>query len=221
MAIRVALVEDLPDLRTRLAERLGFFPDLDVVHAAESAEAFLAAVDALAPGARPHVVLMDIELPGMSGIDATALLRERHPDVEVIMLTVFEHEDRIFAAIQAGASGYLLKDASAETIANSVRDLVGGGAPMSPAVARTLLRRMRGLGAPTPEPIPLPNAFSLTERERQILDHIVRDESEVAIADALFVSPHTVRSHVKNLYRKLHVHSRASAVRLALEHRLV
>lgn len=219
MPVPLALVEDNPTLRHRLLERLRYFEEVTVVFAAETGEACLRHLEALAGDALPRIILMDIELPGISGIDTTALVRDRYPSIDVLMLTVFEEEDKIFASIQAGASGYLLKDTSTEAIVAAVDLLEAGGAPMSPVVARKMLHFVRTAPAPT-STTPTPG-FSLSDRERELLEYLVRDETEAHIADALFISPHTVRTHIKNIYKKLHVHSRASAVRVALEHRLL
>lgn len=208
VSVRLALVEDRPDVRQLLTERLAFFDDVELVSVSGSAEAFFERLDAAAP----EVVLMDIELPGMDGIEATGRLRESHPETEVLMLTVFEDEDRIFAAVQAGASGYLLKDASAGRIVGAVLEVARGGAPVSPLVAKKLLGWIRGDDC---------EAVGLTDRERDVLGLIVEGLTEDGIADRLFISPHTVRSHIKSLYRKLEVHSRAEVVRVAYERRLL
>ena len=211
--IRLALVEDHPGLRERLVQQLAYFDAVDLVLVSESGEDFLADLDVLARTGRPapEVVLMDIEVPGPDGIETTRELARRWPDLDVLMLTVFEDEDRIFRAVQAGASGYLLKDVGPERIVEAVREVVAGGAPTSPLVARKLLRYVRGQA---PSDVP---SFDLTPREQDVLDRLVEDETEAQIAGVLNVSPHTVRTHVKNLYRKLQVHSRAQAVRIAIE----
>ena len=129
------------------------------------------------------------------------------------MLPVFEDEERIFAAVKAGASGYLLKDASAGRIVGAVLEVAHGGAPVSPLVAKKLLGYVRGDDAG--------EDLGLTNRERDVLDLIVEGLIEDAIADRLSISPHTVRSHIKNLYEKLQVHSRAEVVRVAYQHRLI
>lgn len=220
MPIRLALAEDHPALRDRVSQQLAFFDDLDLMLVAESGDALLADLDVRARGGAPmpEVVLMDIEMPGRDGIATTAALRARYPDVEVLMLTVFEAEDKIFAAVQAGASGYLLKDSRAEDIARAVAEVAEGGAPTSPLVARHLLRYVRAQQAAARASAEAADAFAgqLTPREAEVLQHLVEDRPEPEIARALGVSPHTVRSHVKNLYAKLEVHSRAQAVRLAL-----
>ncbi len=212
MPVRLALVEDRPEVRRLLAERLGFFDDVELVLAADSAERLFDRLDLL--GAPPEIVLMDIELPGMDGIAATAYLKADHPSIEVLMLTVFEDEERIFAAVKAGASGYLLKDASAGRIVGAVLEVARGGAPVSPLVAKKLLGYVRGDDSESDD-------LNITTREREVLDLIVEGLIEEAIADRLCISPHTVRGHIKNLYEKLQVHSRAEVVRAAYERRLV
>lgn len=223
MPARVALVEDNPVYRNRFIERFRFFDDIELVFAAASGEECLERLAGLGADRLPQVILMDIELPAMSGIETTAAVRARYPDVEAIMLTVFENEDRIFASLQAGASGYLLKDASADVIVGSILELLQGGAPMSPAVARKMLayvRQQESAAVPAPKQA-AQAAFDLTDREREVLEYLIADETEQCIAERFGISPHTVRSHVKNIYEKLHVHSRASAVRVALRHRLL
>ncbi|HYE58188.1 MAG TPA: response regulator transcription factor [Rhodothermales bacterium] len=217
--VRLALVEDHPDLRRHLVARLGFFDDVEVVTEAGSAEALLAALAALPEARHPQVVLMDIGLPGRSGIEATAEVRVRYPHVDVLMLTVFEDPEHLLAAVQAGASGYLLKDVSTSEIVDAVHELVRGGAPMTPVMARRILQHIRqAAGSPGPcEADPV----ALSKREYDVLQHIVDDASYDEIAEALFVSPHTIRSHVKNIFRKLHVTTRAAAVREALQRRMV
>jgi DNA-binding NarL/FixJ family response regulator len=223
MPITIALVEDNETLRRRFIERFRFFDDVELVLAAGSGEAFLGRLRELSTDRHPQVVLMDIELPGISGIVTTARLKEAWPDIEVMMLTVFEDEDRIFDSIRAGASGYLLKDATTDAIVGAVLSLMKGGAPISPAVARKMLGYVRsGDGeAPRPQDGEPSATFELSDRELEILQLVVQDDLETVIADRLHISPHTVRTHIKNIYKKLHVHSRASAVRVAFEHNLL
>ncbi len=214
--IPVALVEDLPALRASLIERLRLSGRVEVVLAAGSGEAFLAALPT-AP-VRPRLVLMDLGLPGLSGAETTARLRAADPDLPVLVLTVFEDDEQILAAVQAGATGYLLKDTPTDRLVAAIEELLAGGAPLSPIVARKLLR----LAAETPLPSrPAGPAVTLTDREREILQHVVEGDTEARIAELLFISPHTVRSHLVHIYGKLQVNSRAGAVREAFRHRLV
>ena len=223
MPVRIALVEDNPTLRRRFIERFRFFDDVEVILSAESGELFLARLAELAASDMPRVVLMDIELPGISGIETTARVKEAYPDIEVLMCTVFEEEDRIFDSIRAGATGYLLKDASADAVVGAILELLAGGSPMSPAIARKMLshvQREKLHGEPAAA-TDAADDYRLTKREMEILEYLVQDELEPAIADDLHISPHTVRTHIKNIYKKLHVHSRASAVRVTFEQNLL
>ncbi|MEM0963129.1 MAG: response regulator transcription factor [Bacteroidota bacterium] len=220
MPISIAVVEDHPNLRERLVQQLAFFEGVQLAFASESGDAFLAdlAVRQRSGASLPTVVLMDIEMPGRDGIETTRQLAQTHPEIEVLMLTVFEDEDKIFSAIQAGASGYLLKDAGTAAVVAAVEDVAAGGAPTSPLVARKLLGYVRRQQT---QAVPAGEAFRLTPRERDVLAHLVDDVPEAEIAERLGVSPHTVRTHVKNLYAKLQVHSRAQVVRVAYEKGLV
>ena len=213
--IRLAFAEDHPALRERLAQRLAFFPEsVDVVLVAETGEALVAALSGVGADAAPEVILMDIEMPGQGGVWATAQVKAAHPGIAVLMLTVFDDPATIRAAVEAGASGYLLKEASADEIVAAVQEAHAGGAPLAGKAAQAVLSMVRDAAPP-------PDTFGLSEREREVLTLLVEDLSEERIAEQLFISPHTVRSHVKNLYRKLAVGSRAQAVREALRHRLV
>ena len=213
--IRVALVEDLPVLRASLVERLRLDGRVDVTLSAGSGEAFLAALPTATP--RPQLVLMDLGLPGLSGAETTERLRATHPDLPVLVLTVFEDEAQILAAVQAGASGYLLKDTPTARLVEAIEELLNGGAPLSPVIARKLLH----LAATSGHGAPGGPAVTLTGREHEILQRVVEGDTEAKIADRLFISPHTVRTHLVHIYGKLQVKSRAGAVREAFRRRLV
>lgn len=218
--LRIALVEDHALTRQILAEHLRTYPEVTLVCIASTGTAFLEQFKALPAEQHPQVVLMDIEMPGLSGIETTMILKAQHPSVDVLMLTVFADDGHIFQAIQAGASGYLLKDEPADVIRDACLSLYQGGAPMSPDVARRTLALLRQAPPPTraqPEAARL--KATLSEREQGILEQLVQGNSYAQIAEHLFISPHTVRTHIKNIYKKLHVHSRTAAIRLALEHR--
>jgi len=163
----------------------------------------------------PDVVLMDIGLPGMSGIDAIARLKRDHPRVEIVVLSVFEDDESVFRAICAGASGYLAKPAMPQQLVEAVEHAFGGGTPMSPHIARKVLEMFK-------EYAPPPSAdYHLTAREREVLELLVQGEDYKSIAERLFLSVFTVRAHLRNIYDKLHVHSKSQAVAKALKERVV
>jgi DNA-binding NarL/FixJ family response regulator len=227
MKLKVAFVEDNTSLRKRFEEQVALFPDLELVAAYASGETAISALKRLQPSRMPDVILMDIGLRGMSGIDTTIALKELFPEIEIMMYTVFEDEPKIFQSIQAGASGYLLKDDPIERVVESIHELKAGGAPMSQSIARTMLSFVRSKpksehkpGNSTPSQI-TPVELSLSERELELLEGLVRGETYATLAEQLHISPHTVKTHIKNIYKKLHVHSRALAVRVALERKLV
>ena len=221
MKTRIGIVDDNATVRNRLRQRFEFAENIAIVCEAYSAQNFLDQYEQLDRAQRPQIVLMDIEMPGMSGIEATFIVKEKYPELEIIIQTVFEDDDKIFEAIQAGASGYLLKDDDISTYEEAISGVSKGGAPLSPGIARKVLRLMRN-GGPTKTAQHYSNPkFDISKRELQILECIVDDMLENEIADKLFISPHTVHTHVKNIYKKLQVHSRTALVRMALENNLV
>ncbi|MDR9416623.1 MAG: response regulator transcription factor [Gracilimonas sp.] len=222
MDIKIGIVEDQRNIREKLVKRFNFFEGIKVVLVAENGEKAIELLDKSSAEESPDILLMDIELPGMSGIDATAHVKASFPNIDIMMQTVFEDQDRIFKSIQAGASGYLLKDESIEHYVAAIREMANGGAPINPAVASKILSQVRQANPNsqyTEED--LTHKFSITEREIDILHGIVKDLTDHQIADEYSISPHTVRTHIKNIYKKLHVHSRASAVKIALQHGLI
>lgn len=221
----VGIAEDQSMLRKRLIEHFRYFDHLEVTVAAASGNELLDRLEAMPEERRPHVVLMDIEMPGYSGIETTALVRERFAGIDVLMFTVFEDDDRIFEAIQAGASGYLLKDEPADVIVDALRELRSGGAPMSALIARKMLGLMRRATMAEVEVAELPHApgspFDLSDREIEILQQLVLGKTNAEIGRDLYLSPFTVKTHIKNIYRKMHVGSRAEAATLAFRNNLV
>ncbi len=214
--LRVAIVEDHDIFRKRMVELLGFYEELETVLIADSAEAFLKKLERFSPEEVPEVVMMDIELPGISGIEATFQLKQKMPEVDVIMFTVFEDDERIFESINVGASGYLLKDTAIDDVVRSIKEIKAGGSPISPSIARKVLELVK---APREQ---LKNAkeekpFNLTSAELKILEQVVQGKSNNQIAEDVFLSPWTVKTHIKNIYKKMHVNSRAAAVRLAIQ----
>lgn len=224
MSIRVAFVEDNPSLRKRFEEQVTFFDDIVLVGTHASGEAALKTIQRMKPSLIPDVVLMDINLQGMSGIETTIAMKELFPQVEIMMYTVFEDEPKIFQSIKAGAAGYMLKDDPIDSVVDAIRELHAGGAPMSQGIARTVLSFLRDkpVSKQQNEPGPVePVDLNLSERELELLEGLVHGETYTILAKRLFISPHTVKTHIKNIYKKLHVHSRALAVRVALERGLV
>jgi len=173
-----------------------------------------AALAALTDGALPDAILCDIGLPGMSGIEGVQHIKQHAPAVPVIMLTVHQDNERIFQAICAGASGYLLKTASPDAIVQALDQVGEGGAAMDAQIARRVLSMFTQLAVPKQD-------YGLSDREREILEHLVGGHTNKQIAARLFLSPHTVDRHLRNIYAKLHVHNRSGAISKALREHLV
>ena len=203
-SIRVSLVEDSPDMRRGLQRLLRESPGFQLLGAHATAEAALQAL----PAEKPDVVLMDINLPGMDGIECVRRLKAALPGTVVVMLTVYENTERIFEAIQAGASGYLLKRSDPAALLQALRDARSGGAPMTSLTARKVLDAFRaqlpGSAAPNP-------ATNLSEREHQVLQQLARGFLLKEIADQLGLSYTTVLTYTERIYEKLHVRSRSEA----------
>ena len=197
--IKVALVEDSAPRRRNLERMLRRAPGVRCVCACGTAEEALEQI----PRSRPDVVLMDINLPGASGIECTARLKALLPDVRVLMLTVYEDETKIFQALKAGASGYILKRTGKKEIVEAINELRQGGAPMTSAIARKVVESFRES--------PPKEESKLTRRETEILDCLARGFSNKEIAQQLSLSVETVGWHLKQIYEKLHVHCRTEA----------
>lgn len=198
--IRVAIFEDNHLLRDGYFQLINGMPGFLCVGAFDNAQDLLFKVS----HSNPHVILMDIDMPGISGIDAVSAISEKYPDIHLIMQTVFEDDDKIFRAIQAGANGYILKRIAPTRILESISEVFHGGAPMTPIIASKILRLFRKGGSSKTDK----RVASLNERQTFILDCIVTGMSNKLIAERLFVSIETVRYHVKNIYQILQVHSR-------------
>lgn len=218
-AIRVGLVDDNPTLLRNISQNLSIFDELEIDFKAING---LDALDKL-NNHNPDVILMDIEMPAMDGIEATREIKRRNPNQKIMMLTVLDREDKIFDAIKAGASGYLLKDEKPSRILACIEELVDGGAPMSPIIAMKTLEMLRNqqVSEQKTETIQSPETFNLSKREIEILEKIANGLNYNQIAEQLFISSKTARKHIENIYQKLHVHSKLEAVQIAQKNRWV
>lgn len=206
--IKIAIFEDNRQQRDALSAVLNAADDLGVVGAYNSAHKVVEDVE----NCSPDLVLMDIDMPVVDGIKAVAILRARFPDLRIVMLTVIEDDDRIFAAIRAGADGYFLKQTDPDRLIQGIKEAMEGGAPMSPSIARRVLRMMEGRQTPAARS----DEFQLTPREQEILSLLVKGFTYKRIAMELNLSYATVNRHVSNVYVKLRVHSVNEAVALAI-----
>lgn len=211
--IRVLAFDDHAAIRQMLELLIDAQPDMLCVAVWPDCRDLLQRVEKAAP----DVIVMDISMPGMDGIEAVRQLRQAFPHIRVLMQTVFEDDERIFDAIYAGASGYLLKKSSAEAIAQAIRDVSEGGSPMTPAVAAKVLQKFR-----TAPPVQAATEdYHLTPREKEVLSLLVEGQSYKMIAANMHISFHTVDAHIRRIYEKLHVHSLGEAVRKAIQGRIV
>lgn len=217
VSINIAILEDERTLRERYAEMVASAGDMRVLWAASSiAEALRAMGTGDAAAASPQVLLVDLGLPDGSGLSIVARAKRLYPHCEIMVVSVFGDEDHVVAAIEAGASGYLLKDTLPQSFLGTIRELCAGGSPISPSIARILLNRARapGISAPRPSPGEAGNAsgIDLGERESQILGLIAKGFNFNEVSGLLGISPNTVKTHIYRIYRKLSVHSRGEAV---------
>lgn len=219
MLYRLALVDDKPHVLSSLSKELTGTGMVEILFTANNGADFLNQLNNLPENKYPQVVLMDIDMPVMNGIDAVRNSSTLYPAIQYIMLTVFDDDDKLFDAITAGANGYLLKEESTQAILSAIEDIVEKkGAPMSPRIARKTLQL---LISDTKKNIP-DNGLSksgLTEREIEILKNMVSGLDYRQIGEKLFISPHTVRNHISKIYEKLHISSKTQAVNLAIKNK--
>ncbi len=209
--IRVLLVDDHAMVRRGLRGFLELLDDIEIVGEADNGRRGVEAVEQL----RPDVVLMDLMMPELDGIGAIEEIKRAHPEVEIVALTSFIEEARVTAALEAGASGFILKDAEADDVAGAIRAARRGDVHLDPAVARLLARRVRSDAAARDDGVE-----PLTEREREVLRLVARGLSNKAIAEALAITERTARTHVSNILGKLGLASRTQAALYAVEHGL-
>ncbi len=210
--IKVAIFEDNRSLLEGLTAMIGGTPGFVCVGAFPNCNNLLKNIS----HAKPDVILMDIEMPGINGIEAVALIKEEYPEMKILMETIFDDDEKIFNSICAGAEGYILKHTSPAEILEAIEEIYEGGSPMTPSIANRVLKMVKA----RPE-TGNKESFDLTDREKEILTCLVKGMSYKMVADTCFISIETVNVHIKNIYRKLQVHSKSEAVAKAIKGRIV
>jgi DNA-binding NarL/FixJ family response regulator len=210
-SVRVWIVEDNEEYARTVQELVDTADGFACPHAFKSGEQLLSFLN---DHFAPEVVLVDIGLPGITGIEVVRRVRGISPATQMVMLTIHEDDDRVFEAICAGATGYLTKTATSDRILSSIREVVRGGAPMTPQIARRVLNLFTQVKAPRWD-------YQLTDREREVLSQLVEGKTKKEIGAQIFLSAHTVDTHLRNIYAKLHVHTRTEAVAKAIIEKLV
>ena len=209
MAISVFIYEDNDNLRESLCSLFALSEEFTITGAFSNCVQVAGQVQANLP----EIILMDIDMPGMTGIEAVKKIRNFNKQVQIIMLTVFDDNVHVFDALSAGANGYLLKKNISDKLITAIHEVLSGGAPMSPAIARMIITQM--------QPTAQQNDYSLTNREKEMLALLSKGNSHKMIASASGISIETVRSHLKKIYDKLHVHSQTEALSKAFKEKLV
>ena len=212
MSIRVTIFDDNKNLLNSLYQLINGTPGFVCVGAFPNCNELLSDIKK----SNPDVVLMDIEMPGMTGIEAVLVIKEKYPAVKVLMETIFEDDEKVFATICNGADGYILKNTPPSEILDSIKEVYEGGAPMTPSIASKVLKIVRHKSPAHHE-----NEFNLSDREKEVLKCLVKGMSYKLIADTCFISVETVNGHIKNIYRKLQVHSKSEAVAKAIRGKIV
>lgn len=210
--IKVAIFEDNRSLREGLATMINGTTGFECVGAFPNCNHLLKNISQ----ARPDVVLMDIEMPGISGIEAVALIKEEFPEMKILMETIFDDDEKIFNSICAGAEGYILKHTSPAEIMEAITEIHEGGSPMTPSIANRVLKMVKDKPAFSQK-----ESFDLSVREKEILFCLVKGMSYKMVAHTCFISIETVNVHIKNIYRKLQVHSKSEAVIKAIKGKIV
>lgn len=214
--IRIAIVDDNTFLQKTIQDKLSFFSDVEVRMKAIHGQDI---IEKLEKNHNLDLILMDIEMPKMNGIEATAIIKSKFPQIKIIMLTVFDNDENIFKAIKAGADGYFLKEVNPQELYNGIQETLSGGAGMTPSIALKTLKLLR-------EPLVFDDSItkeeiSLTTREIEVLEQLSKGLKYNAIAENLFLSPGTIRKHVENIYTKLQVHNKLEAIQKAKNNKLI
>ena len=214
--IKIGVIDDNSFLIKAIKEKLSFFDDLQIKFTAIHGEDLL---QKLAENHNVDVLLMDIEMPVLNGIEATKAVKNKFPQIKIIILTVFDNDENIFNAIKAGADGYLLKEVDPKSLHQGIHETLNGGAAMNPSIALKTLKLLRN-------PIEFQNTteveeITLSPREVEVLEQLSKGLSYTIIAENLFLSPSTVRKHIENIYTKLQVHSKLEAVQKAKQNNII
>ena len=216
MRIKVSIVDDNSFLINAIIEKLSFFDEVEVKHTSLNGSELLTKLE---DNHNVDLILMDIEMPVLNGIETTQMVKQKYPQIKIIMLTAFDNDEHIFNAIKAGADGYLLKEINPQELYKGIQETLSGGAAMNPSIALKTLKLLRN-------PIDIDNLqdkeeISLSKREVEVLEQLSKGLSYTAIAENLFLSPSTVRKHIENSYKKLQVHSKIEAVQKAKRHNII
>jgi DNA-binding NarL/FixJ family response regulator len=214
--IKIAIVDDNSFLIKAAQEKLSFFDDFSIKITAING---LDILEKLEKNHNIDLILMDIEMPKMNGIEATERIKNKYPQIKIIMLTVFDNDENIFKSIKAGADGYLLKETKAEKLYEAINETLAGGAAMSPSIAMKTLKLLKN-------PVSFESSsdtelVELSKREIEILEHLSKGLKNAAIADNLFLSASTVKKHIENIYRKLQAHNRIEMLQKAKQNKLL
>ena len=214
--IKIAIVDDNTFLQKTIQDKLSFFSDIEIRIKAIHGDDI---IEKLEKNHNLDLILMDIEMPKMNGIEATAIIKSKFPQIKIIMLTVFDNDENIFKAIKAGADGYFLKEVNPQELYNGIQETLSGGAGMTPSIALKTLKLLR-------EPLVFDDSIakeeiSLTSREIEVLEQLSKGLKYNAIAENLFLSPGTIRKHVENIYTKLQVHNKLEAIQKAKNNKLI
>ena len=216
MNLKIAITDDNTFLIHALKEKLSFFDDVTVKHVSLNGSDLLTKLE---ENHAIDLILMDIEMPVLNGIETTAVVKQKYPQIKIIMLTAFDNDEHIFNAIKAGADGYLLKETSPDALYNGIKETLNGGAAMNPSIALKTLKLLRNPTAV--ENLKDQEEIKLSKREVEVLEQLSKGLSYTVIAGNLFLSPSTVRKHIENIYKKLQVHSKIEAVQKAKNHNII
>lgn len=213
--MKIVIIDDNSFLISSIKEKLSFFEEIQIKFTAANGADL---IEKLEKNSNIDVLLMDIEMPIMNGIEATLVVKQKYPQIKIIMLTVFDNDENIFNAIKAGADGYLLKDVNPHALFNGIVETLNGGAAMNPSIALKTLKLLRN-------PVTFEDLdkekINLSSREIDVLEQLAQGLSYTVIAENLFLSPSTVRKHIENIYSKLQVHSKLEAVQKAKRNNLI